>query len=141
MANFLPGAGQNESSTGMEYYETDKYLEYTRDDKDNLKPNKDVNYGASDRNPFLRFLYQWVPGIKSFSEIHDMEMKVVDDKYKPTGTTPPTWVPVATILPSFLYSFVHAGGSTLDITNWSKNWDTYIRRSYEIRQLKGNDRK
>ena len=141
MANFLPGAGQNESSTGMEYYETDKHLEYIRDDKDNLKPNKDVNYGASDRNPFLRFLYQWVPGIKSFSEIHDMEMKIVDDKYKPTGTTPPTWVPVVTILPSFLYSFVHAGGSTLDITNWSKNWDTYIRRSYEIRQLKENDRK
>ena len=58
MVNFLPGAGQNESSTGMEYYEADKHLEYIRDDKDNLKPNKDVNYGASDRNPFLRFLYQ-----------------------------------------------------------------------------------
>ena len=49
---------------------------------------------ASDQKSFLRFLYQWVPGIKSFSEIHDMEMKVVDNKYKPTGTTPPTWVPV-----------------------------------------------
>ena len=140
MANFLPGAGQNESNTGMEYYRTKDDLDFDRVNGERIR-NPDVNYGASDQNPFLRFLYQWVPGIKSFSEIHDMEMKIVDDKYKPTGTTPPTWVPVVTILPSFLYSFVHAGGSTLDITNWSKNWDTYIRRSYEIRQLKESGRK
>ena len=64
----------------------------------------------------------------------------MDGKYASPADVP-KWVPPATILPSFLNSFVHAGGSTLDITNWSKNWDTYIRRSYEIRQLKGNDRK
>ena len=140
MANFLPGAGQNESNTGMEYYQTDEKLEFKEVDGERI-PNEGVNYGASDQNPFLRFLYHWVPGVKSFSEIHDMEMKVVDNKYKPTGTTPPTWVPVVTILPSFLYSFVHAGGSTLDMANWNKNWDTYIRHSFEIRQLKESGRK
>ena len=137
MANFLPGAGQNESNTGMEYYRTDEKLEFLPDREGNLQVNEGVNYGASDQNPFLRFLYHWVPGVKSFSEIHDMEMKVVDGKYASPADVP-KWVPAATILPSFLNSFVHAGGSTLDVTNWSKNWDTYIRHSFEIRQINKN---
>ena len=66
-----------------------------------------------------------------------MEMKVVDGKYASPADVP-KWVPAATILPSFLNSFVHAGGSTLDVTNWSKNWDTYIRHSFEIRQINEN---
>ena len=136
MANFLPGAGQNESNTGMEYYQTDEKLEFKEVDGERI-PNEGVNYGASDQNPFLRFLYHWVPGVKSFSEIHDMEMKVVDGKYA-SPTDVPKWVPAATILPSFLNSFVHAGGSTLDVTNWSKNWDTYIRHSFEIRRINKN---
>ena len=136
MANFLPGAGQNESNTGMEYYQTDEKLEFKEVDGKRI-PNEGVNYGASDQNPFLRFLYHWVPGVKSFSEIHDMEMKVVDGKYASPADVP-KWLPAATILPSFLNSFVHAGGSTLDVTNWSKNWGTYIRHSFEIRRINKN---
>lgn len=139
MANFLPGADQNGAVTGMEYYRSDERGEYIRDKDDNPIPHGDVNYWASDQNPFLKFLYHWVPGIKSFSEIHDMEMKVVDGKYE--SSKPPTWVPVVTILPSFLYSFVHAGGSTLDVTNWSKNWDNFIHESYKIRQIKQSGNK
>ena len=31
--------------------------------------------------------------------------------------------------------------SDLDMANWNKNWDTYIRHSFEIRQLKESGRK
>ena len=66
-----------------------------------------------------------------------MEMKVVDGKYASPADVP-KWVPPATILPSFLYSFVHAGGSTLDVTNWSNIWNTYIKNSFELRQKNKN---
>ena len=66
-----------------------------------------------------------------------MKIKVVDGKYASPADVP-KWVPAATILPSFLNSFVHAGVSTLDVTNWSKNGGTYIRHSFEIRQINEN---
>ena len=138
MANFLPGADQNGAITGKEYYQTNEKGEYILDKDDKPIPNENVNYWGSDQNPFFKFLYHWVPGIKSFSEIHDAEMRVVDDKYKPTGSEAPFWVPAATILPSFLNSLVHAGGSTLDVANWSKSWNTYIQKSYEVRQAGKN---
>lgn len=130
--NLLPGAGINESNTGQDYFETDAHERYKHDQYDNRIIAKDVTPILSDQNPFLKFLYHVIPGIKSFSEVHDKQMKAIDKKYNDIGKETPTWVASGTILPSFLQTFVHAIGSTLDISNWGNNWGS-IKQSYEPR--------
>ena len=76
IANLLPGLFINKSITGQETRTTDDRLEYRIDpDTGEWELAEDVPpYIMSDDNPFLQTLYL-VPGVKSLSEIHDIQMK------------------------------------------------------------------
>ena len=90
-----------------------------------------MKYLMSDSSPLFQFLYHFVPGGKSFSEVHDMQMKQLEEK---NGGTLPQWVNVFSIPPSFMKTFTHAVGQALDVPNWGTNYRKFIKPSFEIRQ-------
>ena len=133
-ANLLPGAGQNDSITGQNPYKLDANGEYITDRYGNREP--DVGYGkfwSGTSNPLFQFLYHVIPGVKSASEIHDAQTDRLAELYKNAGREMPGWLSAATIIPSFMQTYLHAAGTTLNVPNWGSSWDNYIKRSFDVR--------
>jgi filamentous hemagglutinin len=65
---------------------------------------------------------------------HDMQTYRLAAMYENAGRKMPKWLSAATIIPSFMQTYLHAVGTTLDVPNWGSNWDTYIKRSFDVRR-------
>ncbi|MDR2695167.1 MAG: hemagglutinin repeat-containing protein, partial [Deltaproteobacteria bacterium] len=129
--NLAPGAGRNGATVGQDSWRMTDDLDYDRDQKTGERqPTKEYGSFTSDGNPVLQFLYHVIPGFKSSSEIHDLQMRELEKVY---GGEVPFLVLVGTIVPSFALNFLHAVGNTLNVSNWSSNWQK-LQRSYELRK-------
>jgi filamentous hemagglutinin len=127
--NLFPGLFINKALTGQETWETSPDLEFKLTDG-NYTKNQDVIFLASDENPFLQILYHLVPGFKSSSEIHDVQMKIYEEN---TRQDLPLPFITMTIPGSFARSYIYAVTVILDIENWGKNLEN-IRNSYTLRK-------
>ena len=128
--NLLPGVFVVPSLTGQAEYKMTEELDYEYEFGKPAPVQNPPLPLMSENNPLLQLLFHLVPGIKSFSEIHDVQMLQYEDAHH---TAAPSLYTVVTIPISFTRSLIGALQSTLDIANWGNNWNT-IKTSYQLRK-------